>query len=284
LGRGPSPDGAPDERRWKVFAAHPRAVRARPADARRLSSYLHDFVVRDIRRMLIVVLATVGSYAVGWLVGVPVLVPILNAAVPWWLMARRLRRGAVREAIALMLIWAMTMAVTATVMAAAGWATRRDGSSLFLRSFYRDQMLHWVRTGVGPESVPSEFVPTHLAHAAIFAVAAGATGGLLAMPMGAALVNQMSEYVGALAASGSHPIATAALAWHPWAVIRVIGFVMIGVVLSGIVLSRVLHFPYAISLHRGWLTAGVALLGLDVLLKWLLAPTWALLLRGLVGW
>ena len=234
--------------------------------------------------MLIVILATVLSYAAGWIVGVPLLLPILNAAAPWWGMAQRLRRGAARDAIALMLVWAMTMAVTATMMSAGGWTRRDDGSSLFLRSFYREQMLQWVRTGVGPESVPAEFVPTHVAHAAIFAVAAAATGGVLAMPMGAALVNQMSDYVGALAAAGPHPVAVAVLGWHPWAVVRVIGFVIIGVVLSGVALSRFWRFPYSVSSHRGWLAAGVALLALDLFLKWLLAPTWGLLLRGLVGW
>jgi hypothetical protein len=241
-------------------------------------------VARGTHQMLIVILATVLSYAAGWIAGVPELVPILNAAVPWWMMAQRLRRGAVRDAIAVMLVWAMTMALTATAMTACGWARRGDGSSLFLRSFYRDQMLHWVRTGEGPESRPAQFIPMHLAHAAIFTAAAGATGGALAMPMGAALVNQMSEYAGALAAAGPNPVATAVLAWHPWAVVRVIGFVMIGVVLSGVVLSRALKFPYALRDHRGWLLAGVALLGLDILLKWLLAPTWAMVLRGLVAW
>jgi hypothetical protein len=66
--------------------------------------------------------------------------------------------------------------------------------------------------------------------------------------------------------------------------VRVIGFVIIGVLLSGVVLSRILRFPYALSSHRGWLAAAAALFVLDLLLKWLLAPTWALLLRGLVGW
>jgi hypothetical protein len=234
--------------------------------------------------MLTVVIVTVLSYAAAWLIGVPLLVPILNAAVPWWMMAQRLRAGRLRDAIALMLVWAMTMAVTATVMAACGWTTRDDGSSLFLRSFYRDEMLQWVRTGVGPESTPAVFVPAHLRHAAVFCAAAIGTGGLLAMPLGAALINQMSEYVGALAASGSHPIATAVLAWHPWAVIRVIAFVILGVVLSGPVLARLLRFPYSLAAGGGWIAVAAGLLALDLLLKWLLAPSWAMLLRGLVGW
>lgn len=234
--------------------------------------------------MILVVALTVLSYLAGWAIGVPLLVPILNAAVPWWVMARRLRRGRTRDAIAVMLVWALTMAVTATVMAAAGWSRQRDGSDLFLRSFYRDQMLHWVRTGEGPESRPADFVPAHLTHLAVFSAAALATGGLAAMPMGAALVNQMSDYVGALAAAGPHPVASAVLAWHPWAVVRVIGFVIIGVLFSGVLLSRVMRFPFSLGAHRLWLLVAASLLVLDLLLKWLLAPSWAVLLRGLAGW
>lgn len=234
--------------------------------------------------MILVVALTVLSYLAGWAIGVPLLVPILNAAVPWWVMARRLRRGRTREAIAVMLVWALTMAVTATVMAATGWSRQPDGSDLFLRSFYRDEMLHWVRTGEGPESRPADFVPAHLTHLAAFSAAALATGGLAAMPMGAALVNQMSDYVGALAAAGPHPVASAVLAWHPWAVVRVIGFVIIGVLFSGVLLSRVMRFPFSLAAHRLWLLVAASLLLLDLLLKWLLAPSWAVLLRGLAGW
>jgi hypothetical protein len=234
--------------------------------------------------MIAVVAATVVSYAVGWAIGWPALLPFLNAGVAWWRMATELRRGQVRRAVAVMLVWALTMGVMATLMAATGWSRRLDGGDLFLRASYRDEMMQWVRTGIGAESTPSIFVPRHLGYAAVFTVASLATGGALSMPMGAALMNQMGEYVGGMAAASAHPFASAVLGWHPWAVVRIVGFVILGVVLSGVVLSRVLRFPYSLAAERRWLVVGAALLVLDLALKWALAPAWATLLKELAGW
>ena len=230
-----------------------------------------------------IILATVASYAAGWLIGVPALLPFLNAAPAWWLMARALQRRQINRAIAVMLLWAATLAVCATTMSAFGW-TRRGGAELFLQADYKTQMLVWVRTGVGPESDPATFVPRHLAYAAVFSAAAIATGGVLAMPMGAVLMNSMGDYVGTLAAQGAHPAPLVLLGWHPWAIIRIAGFVIIGVVLSGVMLSRVLAFEYSLRGQQRWLVIALALLALDIALKWMLAPAWSPLLRGLAGW
>jgi hypothetical protein len=234
--------------------------------------------------MLLTIAATLTSYVVGWAIGVPLVVPFLNAAVPWWRMSRELRAGQTRRAIAVMLVWAVTMGAAATSMAALDWSRTHDGGDLFLRAAYRDEMFTWVRTGQGAESEPAVFIPRHLGYAAVFTATALATGGALAMPMGAVLMNQMSEYVGAMARSSAHPWPSAILGWHPWAVVRVTGFVMIGVVLSGVLLSRVLHFPYSLGAQRRWLQVGAALLVLDVVLKTLLAPSWSTLLKDLAGW
>jgi hypothetical protein len=234
--------------------------------------------------MILAVAGTLASYAIGWLIGLPALVPFLNAAVPWWLMAKSLRLGMVRRAVGIMLVWALTMAVVATSMAALGWSRTRSGGDLFLRSEYRDQMIEWVRTGIGPESQPAVFIPRHLGYAAVFTVTALATGGVLAMPMGAVLMNQMGEYVGAMARQSAHPATSVMLGWHPWAIVRVAGFVMIGVVLSGVLLSRVLKFPYPLARHRRFLFVGAGMLALDIALKAVLAPAWGAILKGVAGW
>jgi hypothetical protein len=231
-----------------------------------------------------VVIATVLSYALGWLMGLPWLLPFLNAAWPWWTMARELRAGRTGRAIAVMLVWALTMAVVSTSMAAFGWSHSGTGGDLFLRSEYRDEMIAWVKTGVGPESTPSVFVPRHLAYAAVFAATAIATGGALAMPMGAVLMNQMGEYVGAMAAQSASPAVSVLLGWHVWAVVRIAGFVMIGVVLSGVVLSRVMSFPFSLRSERRWLVIGARLLVVDLALKWMLAPAWSRVLKAAAGW
>ena|SRR5436190_2157011 len=105
------------------------------------------------------------------------------------------------------------------------------------------------------------------------------------MPMGAVLMNQMGHYVGALAAWSAHPAVTIVLGWHPWAVIRIASFVVIGVVLSIPVLSRVAgcsaDWRIAARRYLPWAAIGLVV---DVVLKALLAPAWQRLLLRVVGW
>ena len=65
---------------------------------------------------LAVVAATVLSYVIGWLVNVPVLVPILNTAASYPFMVLALKRGDLRLAVARMLLWALTMGVCAMLL------------------------------------------------------------------------------------------------------------------------------------------------------------------------
>ncbi|HEX7779243.1 MAG TPA: hypothetical protein VF424_08405, partial [Vicinamibacterales bacterium] len=121
-------------------------------------------------------------------------------------------------------------------------------------------------------------------YAGVFCVTAIATGGALAMPMGAVLMNQMGEYVGAMAAQSAAPASSVILGWHPWAVVRIVAFVVLGVVLSGVLLSRVMSFPFSLGAERRWLAIGARLLVVDLVLKWMLAPVWSRALKAVAGW
>jgi hypothetical protein len=231
---------------------------------------------------LAIVLATVVSYAVAWVLNVPLLVPILNTGASFPFMVAALRRGDVRLAVARMLIWALTMGVCATLLS---YARPSETDSLFLRgNSYRAEMFAWVMTGRGAESSPSEFIPQHAVHAAVFSSLAVATGGIAAMPMGAVLMNYMGHYVGSLAARSAHPALTLILAWHPWAVIRIISFVTIGVVFSSPLLGRLWRFSIDWRVARRLLAWAGGGLVADVVLKAILAPAWQRLLLRVVGW
>jgi hypothetical protein len=231
---------------------------------------------------ILIVLATLLSYAFGWLIGVPILVPCLNTAASFPFMVLALKRGDVRLAVARMLLWALTMGVTTTLLS---YARPAQTGALFLRGeSYRTAMFSWVMTGRGAESSPSQFLPEHARDTAVFAALALATGGALAMPMGAALMNYMGHYVGTLAAASRHPVITMLLGWHPWAAIRVISFVTLGVLLSAPLLSRVFHFRVDWTAARLLLIGACAGLAADVVLKTLLAPAWQRLLLRIVGW
>ncbi len=213
--------------------------------------------------------ATVLAYALGWLVAVPLLVPFLNTAASYPFMIAALRRGELRLAIARMLLWALTMGVCATALS---YARPAQTDRLFLNGeAYRVEMHRWVMTGRGAESTPSVFIPQQVGHAVLFSTLALVTGGALAMPMGAVLMNYMGHYVGTLAAIGRRPLWLMILGWHPWAVIRIISFVVIGVVLSQPLIvgrTRINRESARVLMYAaGGLVA-------DIVLKTLLAPTW----------
>jgi hypothetical protein len=208
-------------------------------------------------------------------------VPILNTLASFPLMVAALRRGSLQLAVARMLLWALTMGVAATLLS---YAQPAQTEALFLRSGdYRREMFTWVMTGRGAESTPSQFIPQQAGDAALFSTLALATGGVLAMPMGAALMNYMGHYVGTLAGISRHPAQIMVLGWHPWAVIRVISFVVLGVVLSAPLLSRLFGFRIDRAVARRlaiWSCAGLVA---DIVLKTLLAPSWQRLLLRVIG-
>jgi hypothetical protein len=231
---------------------------------------------------LAVVAATVISYAIAWTIHQPLLVPVLNTLASFPFMVAALRRGRIDVAVVRMLLWALAMAVCATL---AAYVRPWEAGRLFIRGdAYRTEMFVWVMSGRGPESTPSQFIPQQAGHAAMFAALALLTGGIVAMPMGAVLMNYMGTYVGSLAAAGGRPLTMMIVGWHPWAVIRIASFVVLGVVLSTPLLSRVLRFRIDRDKARALALAACAGLVLDVVMKWLLAPAYQRMLLRLVGW
>lgn len=222
------------------------------------------------------------SYVVALLVNVPVLVPFLNVVPAFPFMIASLRHGRVGEAVWRMFIWAAALAVCAT---AVSYFDTIDAGRLFIRGeVYRLEMFEYLRTGYGPEGDVRRFLPMHLAHAAVFCVLAIATGSLLAMPLGALLMNYMAYYAGALGAASADPWLAMFLAWAPWALVRIAAFVTLGVVLGAPVLARLFGFKYRLRDRTRWIGLAAAGLALDVALKWALAPAWREMLRGAAGW
>jgi hypothetical protein len=221
---------------------------------------------------------TAMSYILAAAIGIPVLVPVLNTAVVFPFMVGSLRRGETNGAIARMLVWAASMAILSTAMA---YFASEVTARLFINGdAYRREMFAWVWTGAGRESDPARFIPNHLLHAAVFCTLSLVSGSVLSMPMGAMLMNYMGHYVGSLGAASTHPLQTVALAWVPWALIRIVSFVTLGVILAGPVLSRVAGFRFRIQDHRRTLLlAGAGLLA-DIVVKALLAPAWQRWLRA----
>jgi len=231
---------------------------------------------------LAIVFGTGASYVVAVLLGIPVLVPILNVLPAFPFMVASLRHGRVGEAVRRMLIWAASLAICATAMS---YAAPVETSGLFIHGdAYRREMFLFVLTGRGAEGDIRQFLPQHAAHATIFCGLALATGSVLAMPLGAILMNYMGHYVGALASASAHPWRAFVLGWVPWSVVRIASFVTLGVVLGGPVLARVFRFEYRLIEQRRWVLLAVTGLLLDAWLKWALAASWRLLIKSAAGW
>jgi hypothetical protein len=238
--------------------------------------------VSPSRAPIAIVAGTAASYLVAIALGVPALVPVLNVAPAFPFMVAALRRGNVAEAIGRMLVWAAAMAVCATTTA---YLAPAETARLFLHGdAYRRELFEFVLTGRGAEGSIRTFLPQHLTHAALFCGLALASGGVLGMALGAVLINYMGYYVGALGAASLQPLRAMALAWVPWAIIRIASFVVLGVVLGGPLLARVGGFAYRLRDQRRWIAAALVGLALDVILKWALAPSWRALIRAAAGW
>jgi len=233
-----------------------------------------------VRLGLIVVLAAVLSYPLGLALGVPGLLPVLNAAPAYAAMVILLRRGELRSAVVVMLVWAAALAVAGTVTFAV-WP-QPPGPLILHGPAYRDEMFAWIRTGAGTEGSPRLFVPQHALHLAAFVALSLATASALSITMGAVLMNYMDFYVASLARAGAPLWAVVLLGWQPWAMARVAAFSVLGVVLAPLLLRRLGVIRASAPSSRPFVIAAASLLLADVVLKSLLAPTWGRMLRGLL--
>jgi hypothetical protein len=232
-------------------------------------------------RLAILLGATIASYPLGLLIGVPFVLPALNTLPAYLTMVALLQKGERRAAVVATLVWAVALAVGGTVTFAL-WP--RPVDALVLNGpMYRDEMFAWILTGFGREGRPSLFLPQHVGHLAGFVVLSLATASALSIALGAVLMNFMSFYVASLWRAGVPGWAVVLLGWQPWAICRVAAFCTLGVVLSEPLLARVKRYPYAglgsAQPQLLWAAGGILA---DWVLKATLAPTWGLWLRPLL--
>jgi hypothetical protein len=210
------------------------------------------------------------------LLGHPLVLPLAATAAIWPFFASLLAAGRRGGAVAAALLWAASL--SATLIAVTARDPGRVAPIVLRGASYRDEMFSYVATGVGTESTPRLFVPQHLLHAGLFSAATLLSAGVLGLMMGEVLVAYMSYYVGALA-SGPAPWTGALLGWPPWAVLRVVAFVLLGSVLSRPLLGLVLRRRVPHPPDRPVVAAALVLLLADLVLKAALATTWAAILR-----
>lgn len=209
----------------------------------------------------------------GWLT------PLLSGTAAW-LYLRREHRGPRPRVILVLLTWVALLSASLIFL-----TLRLPESAAALIPHgvqYWEEMRPYVATGVGKESTPSMFIPEHLTHLLAFGLGSVISAGLGGLILGAFLTGYMSFYVGRLAASSTSPLLAALLGWHPWSLLRVIAFVILGVSLARVMLARPGLRPWWRQ-ERFWLLAAGLLWCADLGLKAALAGTWSAVLRDVAG-
>ena len=223
------------------------------------------------RAALFILLSTPAAVAAGLAAG-RLWLPLIQALVFYPLFFGLLLGGQMRRALWSALGWAFWMAV---LVAGLSYALPEYCQHRILNGeAYRAEMLDWIRTGIGAEGNIRLFLPQHLMHLAAFVLLTLLSAGFLSLVLGSALMNYMAFYVGTLLLQSADPLPLLLIAWPPWAALRVIAFIFLATGLSAWLLERFNLCQAGGQDRRPYLAVGSALIGADILLKWLLAPSW----------
>jgi hypothetical protein len=206
------------------------------------------------------------------------LLPVIQALFVFPLFLFLVSRQQWRRAFVGMALWAFLSSVVIGV-ASYGW-NEAMGSVILNAREYQGEMFHWIRTGVGPEGDLRQFLPQHLLHFGVFSLVTFLSVGFLGLVMGSILVNYMSFYVGTLLIQAERFWIVLVLAWPPWAVFRVLGFILAAIFFSAIAIRILTRSKEKSEGSVQYLAIGGIFLVSDVLLKWTLAPTWRVLLEA----
>lgn len=224
---------------------------------------------------------TFALVALGFYLGSRIALPLLEAVPAWVAMVRLLRERRRASAVALMMIWGVSLGASLTFLSyrypMASWKAIWHGEE------YASEMVHWVDTGEGSESRPRIFVPQHALHLAIYAFLCLISASFLGILMGALLMGYMSCYVATLARSSQRPLLASLLGWHFWSVVRVASFILLGVLLAEPLLSRIARYDPRYGRRRLLFALACAGILLDVALKTVGAEPLRHVLRELVA-
>lgn len=233
------------------------------------------------RRPLGIALAVVPLSLVGGIPGGRWWLPLWTSLLAFPCFLAYLREGEWGKGLRAMAIWAAALA--AGVIVATALCPERMERVVWHGAEYRDEMFGWLASGQGAEGDWRRFLPQHLLHSGLFVVAAGISAGFLGLVMGTLLMNYMAFYVGSLVLQAEGSPMVLLLAWPPWAMLRVVAFLMLAFPVSAWLWRRRLGLPWPAGVARSFLRVALILLVIDLVLKYCLAPVWRIWLREGAG-
>jgi hypothetical protein len=225
-------------------------------------------------------LSAVSSCILGIFLPTVWVLPFLNTLFVYPLYMQSVSSGKLKRAFLHMMVWTIFMSLT--MLTLVNVAPERTGAHVLHGPAYRDEMLTWVRTGVGAESHPSQFIPIHLLHFSVFSILSLLTAGFAGLLFGAIQLNYMNFYVGNLIHDSHFAWQAIFMGWQIYAIVRVVGFITIAIALSHLFFVFVKKKKLNRELVNRYLIGGVSLVVLDILLKASLAPDWQKILQPIL--
>ncbi|WP_138499684.1 hypothetical protein [Nostoc sp. PA-18-2419] len=227
-----------------------------------------------------VILSTTASFVFG----IPWLMPIFGAAVPYPIFFLEVRRQQYKSAFWWMLLWGVLQS-TAVIVATA-IAPQTAAKAILRGQSYTIEMLHWIRTGEGTEGSLSLFLPDHLLQYGIFCILCVVTLSSVALIFGTWMLNYMNFYVAQLVKLSAKPWLAAILGWYPWSILRIIGFIATGVALAALglnLLTRIRGEVPKSAFPKFYMLIGIGFVIADIVVKAVLAPIWQKMLLSALG-
>lgn len=170
------------------------------------------------------------GFRIGWRIGNRWVLPLVQGAAGWTAFAYAWRWSTPAVAAATVGAWAVgTTVVSLYAFVLDAQAVER---SVLRAKPYREGMLEWLRTGVGPESTPLATAGRHLHETIVYAASAVVTANLASIVLGAVLLNYMNAYVATLFRAARRPSVVMLLGWNVWSVVRVGAYVALGAALT----------------------------------------------------
>lgn len=229
---------------------------------------------------LMILLLVFIPYIVGFWAGNKFLLPFLTSVPATIILINHLRKGRLNIAILDMILYVFWLSVIGISLTYIYFDYAGDYTILNGRN-YVEEMRPWLEGEISKEGTPALFIKEHLLHMVVVALSSIISAGFLALYFGTILVNYMNFYVVWLMKSSGNPVLMSIIGWHPWSVIRVIAFIILGSVCA---------CPLAAKFFKGekidrrilyaMLVLAVVLEILDIIIKATIGPFWRELLNA----
>jgi hypothetical protein len=233
-----------------------------------------------LKIVLFLIITTVLGTVTGFLINSKILLPILVSLSGYLFMIYLVKSQRRREAVIYMLLWAFILGVVMTI---ACYIFPQKSADLIINGTkYNNEMFSWIKTGVGREGTPSQFIPQHLLHLSLFVILSIVTMSSVSILFGAILMNYMSFYVAQLMLAAPNKLIMFILGWHFWSLFRITGFVILGVVLSEILARKVFKYKWKFTDIKNYILIVTILIFADIVSKTIFAPSIGRLVKSIL--